>query len=102
MAGQITEKALGPEHPFVARTLNNLAEFYQAQGRYADAEPLNKRVVAIFEKALNTKDPLDPFALLLKFEYRGILENYAALLRKTGRGTEAAKMESRAKAILDK
>ncbi len=27
------------------------------------------------------------------------LQNYAALLRKTGRGTEATKMEARAKAI---
>ncbi len=27
------------------------------------------------------------------------LENYAALLRKTGRGTEASKLEARAKAI---
>ncbi len=27
------------------------------------------------------------------------LENYAALLRKTGRGTEATKMEARAKAV---
>ena len=97
------EKALGPDHPQVARSINNLALFYQAQGRYDDAEPLYKRVVAIFEKALNTAlNTKHPFAGLLKFEYRAILENYAALLRKTGRRTEAAKMESRAKAILDK
>ena len=39
----IREKALGPDHPDVATSLNNLAELYEAQGRYADAEPLYKR-----------------------------------------------------------
>ena len=34
------EKALGPDHPDVARSLNNLAVLYYEQGRYADAEPL--------------------------------------------------------------
>ena len=34
----IREKALGPDHPDVAMSLNNLAAFYRAQGRYADAE----------------------------------------------------------------
>ncbi len=32
------EKALGLEHPAVAMSLNNLAEFYRAQGKYAEAE----------------------------------------------------------------
>ena len=39
----ISEKALGPDHPDVASSLNNLAELYKTQGRYADAEPLYKR-----------------------------------------------------------
>ena len=43
----IREKALGPDHPDVARSLNNLAELYDDQGRYADAEPLYKRSLAI-------------------------------------------------------
>ncbi len=38
---------MGPEHPNVATSLNNLAEFYRAQGRYADAEPLHKRALSI-------------------------------------------------------
>src|SRR5262249_23719467 len=42
----IREKALGPEHPFVATGLNNLAKLYDDQGRYADAEPLYKRSLA--------------------------------------------------------
>ena len=41
----ISEKALGPDHPDVAISLNNLAALYNDQGRYADAEPLYKRVV---------------------------------------------------------
>ena len=48
----IQEKAVGPDHPDVARSLNNLARLYATQGRYADAEPLLKRSLAIQEKAL--------------------------------------------------
>ena len=46
----ILEKALGPDHPDVAVSLNNLGELYRAQGRYAQAEPLYKRSLAIWEK----------------------------------------------------
>jgi tetratricopeptide (TPR) repeat protein len=46
------EKALGPEHPNVATSLNNLAALYKAQGRYAEAEPLYRRALEIWEKAL--------------------------------------------------
>ena len=48
----IGETALGPEHPDLAVWLNNLALLYQTQGRYAEAEPLHKRSLAIQEKAL--------------------------------------------------
>ena len=30
----------GSDHPLVAQVLNNLAELYEAQGRYVDAELL--------------------------------------------------------------
>ena len=83
------EKALGPEHPDVATSLNNLASLYYAQGKYAEAEPLYKRALPIDEKALGPDHP----------HVATSLENYAALLRKTGRTTDAAKMEARAKAI---
>ncbi len=62
---------------------------YYAQSRYAEAEPLIKRALAIEEKALGPEHP----------DVAQSLENYAALLRKTGRSAEAAKMEARAKAI---
>ena len=42
----------GREHPDVATSLNNLALLYRAQGRFAEAEPLNKRALAIHEKVL--------------------------------------------------
>ena len=53
----IREKSLGPDHPDVAVSLNNLAELYRAQGRYADAEPLHKRALTIREKALGPDHP---------------------------------------------
>jgi CHAT domain-containing protein len=53
----ITEKALGRDHPNVAAALNNLALLYVGQGRYAEAEPLYHRSVAIGEKALGPDHP---------------------------------------------
>ncbi len=88
----IYEKALGPAHPEVATSLNNLAALYAAQGRYAEAEPLYKRALAIREKALGPAHP----------NVADSLENYAAVLRKTGRTTEAANLEARANAIRTK
>ncbi len=85
----IREEALGPAHPDVALSLNNLAGLYDAQGRYAEAEPLYKRALAILEKALGPDHP----------NVANSLENYAAVLRKTGRTTEAANLEARANAI---
>ena len=59
---------------------------YQA-GRYAEADPLLKRSLGIQVKA---RGPEHPYVAQS-------LENYAALLRKTGRDAEASLMETRAK-----
>lgn len=67
----IKEKALGPEHPLVATSLNNLAAPYDDQGQYAQAEPLYQRALAILEKALGPEHPAEAASL----------EN-AAMLRK--------------------
>ena len=48
----IRQKALGPEHPDVAQSLNNLARLHRAQGQYAKAEPLYHQSLAIMKKAL--------------------------------------------------
>src|SRR5712691_4105686 len=53
----IREKSLGPDHPNVAQSLNNLALLYKAQGRYTDAEPLYKWALANYERALGHTHP---------------------------------------------
>jgi CHAT domain-containing protein/tetratricopeptide (TPR) repeat protein len=51
-------KVLGPRHPDVAESLNNLAGLYKAQGAYAKAEPLYIHALDIKEKALGAMHPL--------------------------------------------
>lgn len=53
----IQEKQLGPNHPSVAATLNNLAVLLAGRGRYADAEEMHKRAIAIAEKSLGPNHP---------------------------------------------
>ena len=53
----LREKALGPEHPDVGVSHNNLAELYRAQGRYTEAERLYNRSLPILEKALGPEHP---------------------------------------------
>ena len=53
----IRETALGPNHPDVAESVNNLATLYEDQGRYADAEALYERALGIREKALGPNHP---------------------------------------------
>jgi CHAT domain-containing protein len=54
---ELREKALGPRHPDVARSLHSLASLYEAQGDYARAEPLFVRALAIQEQALGPVHP---------------------------------------------
>jgi len=53
----IQERVLGPEHPALANTLNNLAALLDQQGKFTESEPLQRRALAILEKALG---PLHP------------------------------------------
>jgi CHAT domain-containing protein len=48
---------LGPGHPDVARSLNNLAGLYEHQQRHAEAEPLYRRALSIRERALGPGHP---------------------------------------------
>jgi Tetratricopeptide repeat len=48
----ICEKALGPEHPDTATSLNNLASSLGDQGDFAGARPLLEHSLAIHEKVL--------------------------------------------------
>ena len=86
----IYEKALGPDHPDVARTLGNLAGLYRAQGRYAEAEPLYRRSLVIFEKALGPDHP----------EVATTLNNLALLYDNQGRYAEAIRWKRRGTSIL--
>jgi tetratricopeptide (TPR) repeat protein len=86
------EKALEPEHPDVATSLDNLANLYGTQGLYAEAEPLYKRSLAVVEKALGPKHPY----------LATILEKYADILRKIGREADAVKLEGQAQKIHNK
>src|SRR6266511_3639080 len=53
----IWEKALGPDHPQVTLSLDNLASLYRAKGDNTKAEPLAQRALAIKEKALGPEHP---------------------------------------------
>jgi tetratricopeptide (TPR) repeat protein len=76
----------------VAASLNNLAQLYQAQGRYADAEPHYKRALAIYEKALGPDHP----------NLAASLNNLAELYRAQGRYADAEPLYKRALAIKEK
>ena len=55
---KIREKALGPEHPDTANSLNNLALLYQAMGAYDQALPLYQRALKIMEKSWARSTPI--------------------------------------------
>jgi tetratricopeptide (TPR) repeat protein len=79
LAVEIGEKALGMDHPKLGAWLSNLGGLYLVQGRYAEAEPLFRRSLAIRERALG-------------LEHREVgtsLNNLAEFYRLQGRFTEA-------------
>jgi tetratricopeptide (TPR) repeat protein len=80
----IDERSLDPGHPKLIRTLAALADLQFKHGRYAEAEPLYRRLVALHGRGA-------------KYEGWGdSLANWSRLLRATGRGDEAARVEARA------
>jgi hypothetical protein len=83
----IKERVLGPEHPDVAMTLNNLAVRYKADGEYAKAEPLYQRALAIFEAALG---PTQPKVITCR-------RNYAQLLCERQRQPKSSALEGHGK-----
>ena len=81
----IQERALGPDHPAVANTLNNLSAFLDQQGRSPEAEALQRRALAILEKRVG---PLHPdtaatlTTLALSLDRQGkVLESEQVYLR---------------------
>ncbi len=74
----------------LASTLNNLAERYKEEGRYADAEPLYQRVLAINEKARGPDHPSVALAL----------NDLAELYKEEGRYADADPLYKRALASI--
>ncbi len=88
----IREKALGPEHPSTATSLNNLALLLSAQGDLGGARPLFERALAIDEMALGPEHP----------DTAQSLNNLAGLLQAQGDLGGARPLFERALAIREK
>ena len=80
------------QDPRLATSLNNLATLYQAQGKYAEAEPLHRRALAIQEKALGPEHP----------DVANTLNSLAGLYDAQGKYTEAEPLLQRSLAIREK
>jgi len=83
-------QAFDERDPRLPLTLNNLALLYTSQGRYADAEPLYRRSLAIWEMALGAEHP----------NVADSLNNLAFLYRRQKRIGDALTVARRASAIL--
>jgi tetratricopeptide (TPR) repeat protein len=86
------EMALGPNHPFTATSLDNLACLLHDQGDLAGARPLVERALAIREKTLGPEHPYTATCL----------HNLAALLHDQGDLAGARPLYERALAIREK
>ena len=78
-----------PDHQNVERCMRNLGVIYTKLGRYQEAEPLLRRVLAIDEEVLEPNNP----------ELARSLRNLALLYTRMGRREEAKKLLARAQRI---
>lgn len=88
---QIFNTELGPEHPYVATSLNNLALLYYQMGDYKKALSLYKRALYIREKVLGPQHP----------SVAQTLNNLAALYYQIGDYEEALSLYPRALDIME-
>ena len=89
---EINERALGPEHPDTAKSLNNLALLLKDQGELTGARLLYERALEINERALGLEHP----------ETATSLNNLARLLQDQGDLAAAGPLHERALAIREK
>lgn len=66
------EQELGANHPDTTTSLNSLSELYHAQGKYAEAEPLLQRALAICEGTLGRTHPS---TRIMRGNYATLLQN---------------------------
>ena len=76
----------------MAKSLHNLAEIYRAQRKYAEAEPLYKRSLAIYEKPLGSVD---------RDNEASTLSGLAKVYQAQGRNTEAVPLIARSQVLKD-
>ena len=65
---------MGPDHPNTTTSLNNLAELYRDQGKYAEAEPLYQRALAIYEQQLGASHPTTQ---IVRRNYTSLLQDFS-------------------------
>ena len=87
-----TEKALGPHHPVVAKSMNNLGAMLSKHGDVAEAERLFTGALDILEESLGKDNP----------GTASTLNNLAELYSDQGRYEEAEPLYMRARSIREK
>jgi eukaryotic-like serine/threonine-protein kinase len=87
----LRERALGPDHPLVARSLSNLGDVHLARGEPTAARKLQERALEINKKVLGEAHP----------EIAQSYNNLAAALGMSGRHDRALDMFESAKAIME-
>jgi tetratricopeptide (TPR) repeat protein len=75
---------LGADHPDTAEAFHGLAELYQQQGKYEQAEAFYQRALAIREQRLGLTHP----------ETQNTRKGYTALLHITGRDVEVTVLDT--------
>ncbi len=85
----IRQHVLGPEHPDVASSLNNLAMLYYNQGKYEQAEPLYQQALSIVQHVLGPEHP----------DVAGSLNNLALLYYNQGKYEQAEPLYQQALSI---
>ncbi|MEH2458695.1 tetratricopeptide repeat protein [Nostoc sp.] len=75
----VTQKHFGSKHPFVAKSLNNLAYFYSFQGRYIEAETFYMQALELYQPPLKQE----------YLDLASVLNNLAMLYSLQGRYMEA-------------
>jgi len=85
-------KLLGEEHPYVAGSLNNLAQLLHTLGDYTGEEPLYRESLAILRKTFGEEHPNIATSLnnlAISYQSGGLRVRGAALPRSTRHATQA-------------